>query len=220
MNTRALSGLALALALLGLFAYGLMAHRFSVVDDRSPASYLFAIISIFGLLTLTALLNRAWFSALALVVAAGAFGWWFWYRAELSTTWIYLAQHAGTHAALGVLFGASLAPGRIPLVTRMARLLHGDDNPRRDRYTRQVTIAWTLYFGFIALSSLGLYLTGHRLAWSWLANVLTIPLLVSMFILEYLVRRVRLPHEATGRLADGWLAYQRLRDTPKPRDPQ
>lgn len=195
----------------GLIAYGLMAHRFSIVDDRSAGSYLFAIASIFGVLAVTALINRAWIT-LALIVSGGmAFGWWFSQRAQLSTTWIYLIQHAGAHGSLAVFFGASLLPGKTPLVTRMASLLHRNSDPNRDHYTRQVTWAWTLYFIVICIASITLYLSNSMLAWSWLANILTLPLLVTMFVLEFIIRRWRLPNTEKSRLSDGWRAYQQMR---------
>ena len=211
MISRVVTGLVAAATVAGLIAYGLMAHRFSIVDDRSAGSYLFAIVSIFGVLGLTALLNRAWFSLLGLIIAGLVFGWWFSHHAQLSTTWIYLIQHAGAHGSLAVLFGSSLIGDRQPLVTRMAGLIHGHADARRDRYTRQVTWAWTIYFALTCVLSLALFLTDHMLAWSWLANILPIPLLISMFIIEFAIRRHRLPASESGGLTDGWRAYQRLR---------
>ena len=38
--------------------------------------------------------------------------------------WLYLAQHAGVHLALGAWFGATLRPGAEPLVTALARRVH------------------------------------------------------------------------------------------------
>lgn len=211
MIARAIAWLVTGGTVLALLAYGLAAHRFSVVDDRSSASYLFAIVSIFGVLAFTAILNKAW-ALLALILAVGtAFGWWFWQRAQLSTTWIYLIQHAGAHGSLAIMFGISLLPGKTPLVTKMASFLHSTHNPARDRYTRQVTWAWTIYFAVVSVASLGLFASGQTLAWSWLVNILPIPMLVTMFVAEFLIRRWRLPDDDPTRLTDGWRAYQRLR---------
>lgn len=211
MIARAVAWLVTGGSVLALFAYGLTAHQFSVVDDRSPASYLFAILSIFGVLAFTAILNKAW-TLLALILLTGtAFGWWFWQHARLSTTWIYLIQHAGAHGCLAILFGISLLPGKTPLVTKMASFLHSNENPARDRYTRQVTWAWTTYFAVVSLASLSLFATGQNIAWSWLVNILPIPMLAIMFVAEFLVRRWRLPDDDPTRLTDGWRAYQRLR---------
>ena len=211
MRAKAVAWLVAAASVIGLLTYGLIAHKFSIVDDRSAGSYTFAIASIFGVLACTAAFNRAW-KSLALIIAAGVlFGWWFSQHAQLSTTWIYLIQHAGAHASLAVLFGSSLLPGRLPLVTRMASLLHPEPDADRNRYTRQVTWAWTIYLATIALTSVTLFLAGWTVAWSWLANVLTLPLLALMFVIEFIVRKYRLPNEAPGRLSDGWKAYQQMR---------
>lgn len=211
MKAKAVAWLIAAATAIGLLTYGLIAHKFSIVDDRSTGSYVFAIASIFGVLATTALINKAWRSLALIVVLGLAFGWWFSQHAQLSTTWIYLIQHAGAHASLAVLFGSSLLPGRTPLVTRMASLLHPEHNAARNRYTRQVTWAWVIYLGTIAIASVVLFLGGWTIAWSWLANVLTLPLLALMFVVEFGIRRYKLPDEAPGRLSDGWKAYKRMR---------
>ena len=102
--------------------------------------------------------------------------------------WFYLAEHAGVHLALAVLFGWTLRPGREPLVSGIARRLHREFTPDIARYTRQVTMAWTLYFIVMAAVSVALFLSGALAAWSLLANVLTPVLAVTLFAGEYLLR--------------------------------
>ncbi len=211
MIARAIGWLIATGSVVGLIAYGLTAHQFSVVDDRSAISYLFAIASIFCVLAIAALMNKAWGLLILILLGGAVFGWWFWQQAQLSTTWIYLIQHAGAHGSLAVFFGLSLLPGRIPLVTRMASLVHTTTNPQRDRYTRQVTWAWTAYFAVTASASILLFSTGQTLAWSWLVNILALPLMITMFVIEFMIRRWRLPDDGPTRLSDGWRAYQRLR---------
>lgn len=101
--------------------------------------------------------------------------------------WLYLAQHAGVHLALGTWFGATLRRGAEPLVTALARRVH-QLTPAMERYSRKVTLAWTLYFVAMAATSLALFAFGDFAHWSLLANILTPILTVAFFVGEYLLR--------------------------------
>ena len=106
----------------------------------------------------------------------------------LSARWLYLAQHAGVHLALGAWFGSTLRPGADPLVTALARRVHERLTDAMVRYTRQVTVAWTLYFAAMVAASLALFLSGDFAHWSLLADILTPILTAAFFVGEYLVR--------------------------------
>ena len=60
--------------------------------------------------------------------------------------------------ALMALFGKTLLSGATPLVSRVASLWRGTLDPVVSRYTRRVTIAWTVFFALMALESIGLAL--------------------------------------------------------------
>lgn len=106
----------------------------------------------------------------------------------LPARWLYLAQHAGVHLALAAWFGSTLRQGADPLVSALARRVHGSLTPAMARYTRQVTLAWTLYFLAMATASLALFAAGDFKHWSLLADVLTPVLTAAFFVGEYLVR--------------------------------
>jgi uncharacterized membrane protein len=142
-------------------------------------------------------------------VAAAALMAWLWPALRENVALLYFIQHLGTHLALGTLFGRSLTGGHEALVTRFARRAHnGMLSPARTRYTRQVTIAWTLYFAAMATLSTALFLLAPPAAWSVFANLLTLPLLVLMFTAEYLVRIRVLPPEDRSDIADTIRAYR------------
>ncbi|MEJ5988646.1 hypothetical protein WG902_01510 [Ramlibacter sp. PS3R-8] len=105
----------------------------------------------------------------------------------IPSRWLYLAQHAGVHLALGAWFGATLWPGATPLVTALARRVH-EVTPAMEQYTRRVTLAWTLYFVVMAVTSLVLFALGDFAHWSLLANILTPVFTVAFFVGEYLLR--------------------------------
>lgn len=119
----------------------------------------------------------------AVLVAARA-----WTGGELPARWLYLAQHAGVHLALAAWFGGTLRAGAQPLVSMLAQRVHGSLTPAMAAYTRQVTLAWTLYFLAMTAASLVLFFAGDFRHWSLLANLLTPVFTVAMFVGEYLVR--------------------------------
>lgn len=107
--------------------------------------------------------------------------------------WLYFVQHAGTNAALGGAFAVSLKSGRMPLCSRLAALAHGELAPEVVRYTRQVTQAWTVYFGLTTLVSGLLFFLAPLDIWSAFANFLSPAALIATFLVEYAVRLRVLP---------------------------
>lgn len=106
----------------------------------------------------------------------------------IPSRWLYLAQHAGVHLALAAWFGGTLRRGAQPLVTALARRVHRSFTPAMERYTRRVTLAWTLYFLGMAAASLALFAAGDFARWSLLANLATPVLTAAFFVGEYLLR--------------------------------
>jgi len=131
--------------------------------------------------------------------------------------WVYLAQHAGGNAIMAVVFGSSLATGRVPLCSRIAALIHGPLDARLARYTRQVTQAWTIYFLCISCTSVLLFAWAPVVVWSVFANLLYIPLIALMFVSEYIVRLRMLPDIQHVSVFQGVRLYFRsIRVTPPP----
>lgn len=126
--------------------------------------------------------------ALAAALAALLIALHAWSGRGIPARWLYLAQHAGVHLALAAWFGATLRSGAEPLVTALARRVHRQLTPAMERYTRKVTVAWTLYFLAMATVSIALFLSGHFTAWSLLANVLTPVCIAAVFVGEYVLR--------------------------------
>lgn len=110
------------------------------------------------------------------------------------------------------LFGRSLFADRQALVTRMARFVHGSDLPADiERYTRQVTILWSLFFAIMIVVSLVLLLFVSVESWLFFANVLNLPLVVGVFVGEYGYRWLRFPDFAHVSLAGSIRAFRRFR---------
>lgn len=130
--------------------------------------------------------------------------------------WLYLAQHAGVNALLGVVFGRTLIGGREPLVTRFAALVHEDMTPALLKYTRRVTMAWTLYFLATTLLSLLLFFFGPIEVWSVFVNILPLPLLAAMFVIENEVRKRVLPPEQQVGILGAIRAFRAFRAGSRP----
>lgn len=112
-------------------------------------------------------------------------------------------------AVLGTLFGRTLGAGREPLVTRLARRVHGELPPPIERYTRSVTTVWAAFFAIMAAVAIALYALASREAWSAFVNLLTIPCVATLFVVEYAVRRIRFPNFQHVSILEGARAFER-----------
>jgi uncharacterized membrane protein len=97
-------------------------------------------------------------------------------------------MHWGIYASLLTTFGLTLRPGHEPLITGMARRLHGDLEDELVHYTRNVTTAWTVFFAMQLVLSVTLFCFAPLVVWSFFVNILDIPLVVTMFAAEYAIR--------------------------------
>jgi uncharacterized membrane protein len=111
---------------------------------------------------------------------------------------------------LAWMFGRTLLRGREPLVTRMARLVHGTLPARIVGYTRHVTLAWTLFLSAMAATSLLLFAFAPLRVWSLFANLLFLPLIVLMFLAEYVHRSLRYRWFAHATIWESLGAFRRL----------
>jgi uncharacterized membrane protein len=110
--------------------------------------------------------------------------------------------HAVIYVGLLCLFAGTLAAGREPLITVMARRIRGSLTEEMEAYTRRVTWAWCFFFAGQLLVSLFLFLFASDTVWSFFINVLDLPLVVTMFLLEYAYRLSRFWNYSHGSIAD------------------
>lgn len=95
--------------------------------------------------------------------------------------------------ALLILFGRTLLPGKTPLVARVAALWRGTLDEAVARYTRRVTMAWTVFFAIMVLESIVLALFAPIHIWSLFTNFLNYLMVLIFFIAEYQLRFCFLP---------------------------
>ena len=104
---------------------------------------------------------------------------------------IFGLPHLVTNLFLMWLFARTLKGGQEPLITSIARRVHGSLTPDIETYTRRVTVLWSLFFVMQVVVSLGLYIFASLQTWSMFINILNAPLIVLMFVCEYSYRILR-----------------------------
>ena len=203
MNPRLATTLRLALAL----AYPVLAHVAGSQRDSRFAALALADIALIVLMR-PLLARRAW-AWLLFVALAATLAWLG--RSGLALESLMLVPVA----IIGLVawaFGRTLRG--VPLITRMVAGLDGIPaaqlDPALRRYTRRLTVSWTVLLAALALANLVLALvvvphgllasagisaplTVSERQWSWAANVLNIGLMVGFFLVEFAVRQRRFP---------------------------
>ncbi len=199
LSTPKLAGLAV-LAIAGAAAgYALMAQA-----PQSP----WTVVAMLGPMVLV---TMAWLwtsgrrvTAIALVALLLAVVWGL--RAgHLSTEWLYVAQHAGIHAALAAWFASTL--NTTPLIVKVARRVH-QLTPAMEAYAAQVTRAWVIYFVVMVLLSVVIYAAASFHTWNLFASVFTPLSLVAMFVGEYKLRYTLHPEFQRVTMRDAIKAWR------------
>lgn len=105
----------------------------------------------------------------------------------------YFLQEAVILWLVIAVFARSLLPGKIPLCSALAVLVHPVMTPEVWRYTRTVTGAWALWIAALWLVSLALFVMASASVWALFSTVILPLLTTSFFLLEVFSRRFFLP---------------------------
>jgi uncharacterized membrane protein len=183
----------------------------TAASERAPLLGIFIGITPLGAVALVA----AWHSrarALALLACVACAALFVLNLDQLRShaAWLYFVQHAGAMTLLCIAFGSTLAGAHsAALCSRIASVvISAPLDASYFRYTWKVTLAWTIFFGVVALVSVLLFFLGPIELWSVFANLLTAPLLGAMFVGEYLVRQRVLPDRPHVSVVETIRAYQ------------
>jgi uncharacterized membrane protein len=174
---------------LGL-GYPLLAYLAVLTHDRR-LEWL-ALVWLLGIATGGALIRwRLW--AWALLLAGGGLLWWL--VIEGNGLYALYVPPALIPAALFALFAQSLRAGEVPLVTRMAILMHDGTFPDElVAYTRHVTQLWCVVCAVLFVSAVMLALFASPELWSLMTNLVHYLVLGAVFVVEYGYRRWRYGH--------------------------
>jgi len=187
-------GRTLLIALSGLL-YTVLLYKSILSPDNRQLSIVLALLPVLLFAVLLSWGSRLRYPVLAMLLFGGVGVWHFWHEPLIENyVWFYLLQHVSIYAGFAWLFGRTLLGGRTALVTHFAAIVHEDMPPEQVRYTRQVTMAWTLFFISVVILSILLFIMAPLKDWGFFANIATPVLMGLMFAGEYQVRLRRLPH--------------------------
>jgi len=194
--------LQLAAVVLFFIAYSALSHY----SNLNPQAHdLRTVLALAPMLTLGLALLWRWSGALIALLAAAATAYLlrtFWPLFAQNFSIVYLIQQAGFYSIMAYTFGRSLLNTRVPLCTELADRVHGPLSALELRYTRSVTIAWVVFFLLNLAATFLLYRFAPLRIWSLFVNFCSLPLILLMFVAEYLVRRQVLPQvQRSGLIA-------------------
>lgn len=90
------------------------------------------------------------------------------------------------------IFGRTLLPGRVPLITHFSVLNLGESVAERlGPYTRKLTALWTVLLMAMAGVAAALALYADFETWSWVVNVANPAVALAFFVLEHVYRTHR-----------------------------
>lgn len=214
MQSRGKLAVAIAVAL-AFFAYQFLIHKVTTAGQFTPVSAAMVLFPfIFGagwILTLEVGARRALLVIAALMLlglgAVGLFG-------LPHSAIAFGLPHLVTNLFLMWVFARTLKNGREPLITTIARRVHSSLQPELESYTRNVTIAWSLFFAAQVIVSMTLFSFAPLDVWSTFINLLNGPSVVLMFVLEYTYRVLRY-REHQSSIFSGLHFFTRDADEPK-----
>jgi uncharacterized membrane protein len=189
------SGRRLQLAAVVLFfiAYSVLSHYSNL---NPQAQDLRTALALAPMLTLGLVLLWRWSGVFMVLLAAAATAYLlrtFWPLFAQNFSIVYLLQQTGFHSIMAFTFGRSLRKGSVPLCTQLADKVHGPLSALELRYTRQVTLAWMIFFLCDVAANFLLFEFAPLSIWSVFVNFCSLPLILLMFVAEYAVRRRVLP---------------------------
>ncbi|HUS25529.1 MAG TPA: hypothetical protein VM369_11325 [Candidatus Binatia bacterium] len=179
------------LPVLLLLAYPILVHAGVLLD--APRLIFLSLLCLVGFTLFRPLsAGRAW-AWLALIGIGGVL--YLLSRSANGSLYAAYLPSLAIPAMLAGVFGATLLPGRQPLIEGMARHERGGVLPDDlVTYTRRLTQLWTAVFVLMFGSALLLILLDRRELWSLMTNVVNYLVAGAIFPIEYVYRRWRFSH--------------------------
>ncbi len=206
MANRIMRPAVIAVAIAG---YALLAHYTNTTPKNSNLGALTAIAPLAFFALLLAWDSSRRYVMLAVLALAGLAVHSQWHAAEQHFGLIYWLQDMGMQLTLLFTFGRTLIGAQKPLCVRFAEETHAPLSRKHEAYARKVTLAWTLFFAAMALTTTLLFFRAPLAIWSVFANFMTLPLIALMFIAEHRVRRRVLPEARDAHLLDAMRSFKK-----------
>ncbi len=202
------------LAVIGIVAYIVLMYASAIGPDASARTVVLTVLAWQGFAV--AILWSSGKRALALLIAAPAILLFVFFDQLKHFEWLCLAPNILVNGSLFLFFARTLLGGRTALITQLALRIHGTLPPPIRAYTRALTYVWSGFFLLSVVASLVLYFFVSFAAWSLFTNVYALPIMLALFALEYLYRRLRYPWFEHVSIIAGIKAFTSLADTKKP----
>ena len=209
-----------ALLLAGFITYPILLHSFILKEQVEMWQLIFVFAPMLGVAgwVLFRMLDRAWWPLLLIAMAALVYFIVSGDHGRIGLLAVNGLSHATLNLFLLWLFGRTLLRGQESLISQISRLIHGELQPDTAIYTRQVTVAWCTFFALQVVISLSLYVFAPTAAWSLFINVLNLPLLILMFLVEHAYRKVRIPSHPRTSILKAIEVYSKNFAAPKKAD--
>jgi uncharacterized membrane protein len=177
-----------AVTLCFIVIYPLSMHFSVAIGDPSPC----LLLLLLAVLMISIGLFRSYRYKAAAYTLFGAMGVYFfsYYLFPQQITVLYLPPLVVSVFLLW-LFGRSLVPGRLALISQVAEAYHGELPPPLARYTRRLTLVWTVYFALLAASVLYLGFIDSDSHWSSYLSVANYLIIGGLLGGEYVLRICR-----------------------------
>lgn len=128
--------------------------------------------------------SMLFFTALAILLAA--------YRGWNGAVTAVLLPPVLVNLGLLYIFGKTLLPGRMPLITHFSTINFSGNIPGPlVSYTRLLTVLWTALFAVMVVESSVVAAFADLETWSWIVNVLNPAIMVAFFLMEHFYRLFR-----------------------------
>ncbi len=190
-----------------VLCYSLLANYTLQSEAHASIGALVAIAPITLTFAVLAYNAKRRFLMLGLLLLACPLLWLTWTYFTQHYDWIYWLVHESLQLVLLITFARTLRKNQQPLCTQFAQMVHGTLSPALISYTRKVTVAWALFFITVSIISSWLFFFYPTNVWSIFSNFFYLPLVIMMFVIEYIVRLWVLPKKDRANMMDAIHAF-------------
>ena len=202
------------LTAIGAVAYIALMYMSAIGPDAAARTVVLTVLAWQGFAV--AILWSSGKRVLALLVAVPTMLLFVYFDELKHLEWLCLVPNILVNGSLFLLFARTLLGTRTALITQLALRVHGTIPAPIRAYTRALTYVWSAFFLLSIAASLALYFFVSFEAWSLFTNVYALPIMLAIFALEYLYRRLRFPWFEHVSIMAGIKAFTSLTDANKP----
>lgn len=176
-----------------MLLYPLAAYTSLWLDQ--PLIVIAYLILILFLVSVEKFRNQLWYGGSFLLICIGVI---FYLIQQSNTQYILFLPPILVLFSLFIIFSQSLIANQTPLIGRYAKKMGDNYEARHQEYYRQLTIAWSLFFLFMAITSILLASFSSLQTWSFFTYVISYLLMACFFVAEFIYRKRHFAGEIEG----------------------